>query len=279
MARKNLSNRGDLEADELRQRRDLYAIAIGLLLFYAAGGNFLSDASVGSLFSVHLKRPEFVLAAAWIGFAYFWWRFWLISRVRPWGDYIEDVRWQAGDSPIARKVAAKYVTGYERHPLEMQVSEVTGREGPVPMIRWVGFVPLLDLSFTQRRAPSKNESRMGRMLGGDGVEVNSRDRWALRWAWLRAFGKAAVRERAFSDYTAPHLFALLTVAVSVGAIAHRGTFDVTKPRSQAPSKVVVVVPPAESTTVTRSMQLAVPAAPSTTMPKSPNASPKTDPRP
>lgn len=77
--RRNIAGREDIASDALRQRRDLYAIAIGLCIYNLAGGYVLTDTTVASIIPVKLAHPWVVLAAAWLGFGYFWWRFWLIS--------------------------------------------------------------------------------------------------------------------------------------------------------------------------------------------------------
>ena len=106
--RRNIAGREDIAPDALRQRRDLYALAIGLCIYNLAGGYVLTDTTVASIIPVKLSHPWVVLLAAWLGFAYFWWRFWLISEARPFADFHADAMWQAGNSRVGRGLAAEF---------------------------------------------------------------------------------------------------------------------------------------------------------------------------
>lgn len=83
MPRKNLAMRADIEAGTLRQSRDLYALGIGLTLFNLAGGQLNPDATLATLLPIRLSYPVALLAAAWVGFFYLLWRFWLLSDLPP----------------------------------------------------------------------------------------------------------------------------------------------------------------------------------------------------
>lgn len=214
MARRNLASRADIPADVLRQRRDLYALAIGLMLFYLADGSLEKGANVGSLFSLQLGRPGYVLVAAWIGFFYFWMRFWLVTEAKPIGDYIDDVRWQAGDSRTIRSIAAQYVTATEQGSEGTNRKRILDPKGHVPLVRWQGMTPILSLNDVWPRSPARGGVG-GVNAGPPHTAIPRKDRLRVLWVWLRAFPNAAVRERAFTDYTLPHLFALATLVIAL----------------------------------------------------------------
>jgi hypothetical protein len=270
MPRRNIANRTDIQPDALRQRRDFYAIAIGLMLFYAAGGGFSQDANIGSMFAVHLKRPEFILGAAWVGFAYFWFRFWLITEAKPFVDFAQDAKWQAEDSSTVRRIASKHVTRQTSGEPEDLAQAILQPGNYVPKIVWKGLTPHLQLMHLRR----KRGDDFPKTFGPNVVELDSKERAAIWRASLLGYPKAMWWERSFTDYTAPHLFALLTVGVMIWACLH-GEPETTKPRArpEASSKVAPEVQPAAPSSVTRSVTLAPPAAASTTVPKSPNVSP------
>lgn len=275
MARRNLGNRKDIQPDALRQRRDLYAIAIGLMLFYAAGGGFSQDANVGSMFAVHLKRPGFILWAAWAGLIYFWWRFWLITEARPMRDFFEDVDWQAGDTVMVRRITQKYVSNVHSISGEENAKEIVLPGQHVPKIAWKGLTLNLSLAHLRRRRSDDSP----KSYGPHQVELESKDRAALWRAWLLSVPRGAWFERSFTDYTLPHLFALATMGVATWACLH-GEPETTKPRTapQGSAKVTSVVLPAVPASVSRSVPLAPPARPSETVPKTPNVSPKIAPK-
>jgi hypothetical protein len=200
-----------MPADVLRQRRDLYALAIGLELYNLAGGKLVADTAFGSLLPLSLSDPHYLLAAAWIGFFYFWFRFWLISEVKPFGAFVSDVRWQAGDSLIVRRIAATVTNGRtptEREHFSMQLLQPGG---PVPRVEKAFPTPVLSLAKIRRHVQRPDEtSSLASTFGPAGIEISRPDRLRFWWAWLRAIPAAIFRERAFTDYTLPHLFALVT---------------------------------------------------------------------
>ncbi|GAA0715189.1 hypothetical protein [Dokdonella soli] len=66
-------------SDADKQRRDLYAISIGAILYNLAGGQLKPESS--TLFgAVTLARPGVLLWGAAVLWAYFLWRFWLATQ-------------------------------------------------------------------------------------------------------------------------------------------------------------------------------------------------------
>lgn len=78
MAFKNLCNGRELDGDLLRQRRDFYAISLALIVFHLAGGGMRDSATLSTL-PVKLAHPEVLYWSAWVSFAYFAWRFWVLD--------------------------------------------------------------------------------------------------------------------------------------------------------------------------------------------------------
>lgn len=209
--RRNIAGRDDIAPDALRQRRDLYALAIGLCIYNLAGGYVLTDTTVASIIPVKLSHPWVVLLAAWFGFAYFWWRFWLISEARPFGDFHEDAMWQAGNSRTGRALAAEFTGpinffGNERSAAQNAESLKQPR-GPIPKFKLEKGRPTIDL--TDLRYHGKNQSTVTQSYGHVAT-IAKGHRLRFWWAFWLGYVRAAYRERAFSDYTVPHVFAMFT---------------------------------------------------------------------
>lgn len=207
MARRNLAARDDIPADALRQRRDLYALAIGLFLYDLAGGHLKAETAFGSVLPVALSDPHYLLTAAWVGLFYFWFRFWLVSEARPIRDFMEDVRWQAGDSQTIRRIAAEVVDIKGNDQRLSAIAQIERAGGVVPRVERVWPAPVLGLNSLR---PQRGSSMLF-TAGSNGREVPPGKRWAFWRAWLAAFFAAALRERTFTDYTLPHLFAMVTL--------------------------------------------------------------------
>ncbi|OOZ74120.1 hypothetical protein BOW50_12525, partial [Solemya velum gill symbiont] len=65
------------EAAFLRQRRNLLAFSIGILIFVLAGGDLQKASILGG--SIKIDHPSVVYAFIIIGFIYTWWRYWLFA--------------------------------------------------------------------------------------------------------------------------------------------------------------------------------------------------------
>lgn len=215
MIRKNIANRPDIQPDALRQRRDLYALSIGLMLFNLAGGKIAANTAFGSLLPISIERPWLLLCAAWLGFFYFWFRFWLVSDAKPFGDFFEDVRWQTGNTRQVRTIAAKFVAGGPNEALnESMRDQVRSSDGPVPRITWEGIVPILGLNTVTSRA-DRGAGCAYVTLGSNRNAVGDEDCVAFWKGLWTGFFRAILRERAFTDYTLPHLVAVLTLGIGI----------------------------------------------------------------
>lgn len=215
MPRRNLCARSDMPPDALRQRRDLYVIAIGLLLYNLAGGIVLDETKVSGLLPVKLYRPEILLWAAWVGLAYFWWRFWLVSEARPIGDFVEDFGWQLGDTRIVRSIAACHVQGNAHANPTSRRDQLLRKGGPIPLVSPFGFT--LSLNSLRTRKGQGVPSN----FGPANIEIQRQERGRYIWAHVLAFARAIRCERTFTDHTLPHLFAAVTVLVGLARFSTR----------------------------------------------------------
>lgn len=222
LRRRNIAARDDIAPDALRQRRDLYALAIGLCIYNLAGGYVLTDTTVASIIPVKLSHPWVVLLAAWTGFAYFWWRFWLISEARPFADFHDDAMWQAGNSRAGRTLAAEFAdtTSYfgNEQGAAQNAESLKQPRGPIPKYKLERRQPTVDL--TDLRYHGKNQSVLTQSYGPV-ITVGKGYRMRFWWVFVLGYARATYRERAFSDYTAPHLFAMFTALTGIWhAVVH-----------------------------------------------------------
>ena len=213
MARKNLGNRPDIESGVLRQRRDLYAVSIALVVFYLAGGKIGSDARLVGVFATHFDRPWVLLGALWAGWAYFLFRLSLMKSLpEGWADYVEDSHWQRGETRAAKRLA--------------RLMASSGYENEVDHVMRVGFLPQLlmsdkrrvDLS-TMRPFRSDESGPKGRcderMVPQTNFEVDDVNSGAFWAAIYGGYVRAIVYERSFSDYVLPYIVAFFAVAVAL----------------------------------------------------------------
>lgn len=212
MARRNLAGREDIPSDALRQRRDMYVLAIGLLLYNLAGGHLVDKATVGGLLPVSLESPWFLLLAAWLGFLYFWFRFWLISEVPALTHFREEAHWQGGDAATLRKIAAEHAEAVQGRSKEEATSSLLKKNGAVPQVRFKGLTPSLRL----RDLKSAERGTHYMLAFGPDYELQRSELVTFWRSWLLAYPKAMIRERTFTDYLLPHLFAFVTLSSGVG---------------------------------------------------------------
>lgn len=88
-----------------KERRDLYAVSIALILYTVSGARLKSE--FGSFVGVmELKSPEVLLIAACLAWFYFFWRFALVSN-DSWRRFQDDVDHWIDASPTYRKFSDK----------------------------------------------------------------------------------------------------------------------------------------------------------------------------
>jgi len=207
MARRNLAGREDIPADVLRQRRDMYVLAIGLLLYNLAGGDLVDKTTVGGLLPVSLESPWLLLCAAWVGFFYFWFRFWLISEVPALSQFREEAYWQGGDATILRKLASEQAQEGQGRSKEDAIRLLLKKGGPVPKVMFKGLTPSLRLNGLKSAQRGTNYT----LAFGPDYQLQRAELWPFWRSWILAYPKAMVRERTFTDYLLPHLVAAITV--------------------------------------------------------------------
>ncbi|NUO74592.1 MAG: hypothetical protein HOQ32_01120 [Lysobacter sp.] len=219
MARKNLARRADIESGVLRQRRDFYAIAIGLLLFQLAHGSIEHANTIGGMLPLKFDNPCWFLWSAWIGFAYFLLRYRLMAPPSPFGMWGEEALLQAGNTMIVRKIAATFIS----HPGDdyttgKRRAELLSRAGPIPKIVFKGFLVDLDLqNLTRGGAAAGVES--GGILASYVKSLDNKLTFSQQllilacvlFGWLTAIW----REHSFTDYCLPYLFGLFTIVVAI----------------------------------------------------------------
>lgn len=101
------------EGRYLRQRRNLNAMSIALLVYTLAGGSVKSGTSTqlpGGLMSISVERPIVVIALAWASLFYFMWRYWLASP-------------ELRDQVRRKRQNAYHWTPYVRRVLEKTIAE------------------------------------------------------------------------------------------------------------------------------------------------------------
>ncbi len=211
MAKKNLSGAKDIDSGVLRQRRDFYALSIGLMLFHLAHGTIQHSSTFGVL-PLKFSNPCWFLVAAWVGFFYFLLRYWLMSPPSVWGMYMDDARWQAGDWIRVRKLASQLVSRPKNPEIEdQQRARLLVKNGPIPMIRFRNGEPCLHIDSLRTHAASNVEHFIARP-----DQKTPASNKALLWvAFLRGMFLATWRERAFTDYVLPYIFGAVTLLLAV----------------------------------------------------------------
>jgi hypothetical protein len=69
---------GDFEGGLGKQRRNVLAVSLLLVFYYAGGGTIQSEFVVSSI-AVKLAEPQSIIVFMWLGLAYLTWRYWLYA--------------------------------------------------------------------------------------------------------------------------------------------------------------------------------------------------------
>lgn len=76
---RNLIKEGrELDGDLLRQRRNVYATSLGLIVYHVAGGRLGANGEFAAL-RIHFTRPEWLYVIAIVALVYFLYRFWVVD--------------------------------------------------------------------------------------------------------------------------------------------------------------------------------------------------------
>lgn len=219
MARKNLAGRTDIDGGVLRQRRDFYAIAIGLLLFQLAQGSVEHTNTLGGMLPLKFENPCWFLWAAWVGFFYFMLRYQLMAPKGPWRMWLDEAKLQAADASRIRKMAAgTVIRAGDDAETDRQRREIMEAAGPIPRIN--GFGPQIQLvtrnlyrdKFYSPQFPGKHATSYLQI--NDGL-LTGLQRLELNLAVCVGLLVSTWREHSFTDYCMPYVFAGITLLTAV----------------------------------------------------------------
>lgn len=228
-----MSSTSDRDLD--RRRRDIYAVSLGLLIFNLAGGTVPESAPI--LFgSVHIARPWILEIAAWIGWSYFLWRFWLAGKPL-WGTFLDDVDIEI---ELSRSYG-KFMRDHFQSVVRMSRKELRDESG------WIAKLNQNDLAALDRRFTEYHDRSFrfkltersyarefqreiirfpdGRLLGNQGKIPDGMFEQLMRenpWhgfhrarALAAGFFGAAWKRHAFSDRVLPVIVAIASLIVFI----------------------------------------------------------------
>lgn len=205
---KNIARNRELEGDVLRQRRDLYATSLGLILFHLAGARLRDDAVLTTV-PVHLTKPSVLYWAVWAALFYFLFRYWMVAPPAI-ARFKDEWRIQTLASKKYRQLVANYAARSIRVNDERKRALNLISSGSIPdyadgdpPIRWNDFKNLKN---------SANPTIAG--IRGDTVPFIESERDDLCAAKRRGFVRAIFLERTATDVIAPYILALLAVIVA-----------------------------------------------------------------
>ena len=213
MNRRNIMGNEDMPAGALRQRRDLYAMAIGLTIYYLAGGELVESAQQG-IIGMKLSRPWVILAAAWVGYFYF------MVRLSLWktfeealSDFATEARQQALFARPLRE-ALKSLLPEENRDSASVVQSIDA--GYLPNYSFEEDGVAVNLKKFHWTIADQAEPAGGRTHHHAGVhklppEAQKAYKSQLRRAWFTAM----FREHSFTNYLLPYCFALVPLFLGI----------------------------------------------------------------
>jgi hypothetical protein len=173
----------------------------------------MRDSATLSTLPVKLAHPEVLYWSAWVSFAYFAWRFWVLDPGSL-GRFKEEWRRQAKASRafhslcliwVGRGAAGKNAIEQIRANLATARPEFPSISAGVP----VDFGVLETVS----------NGRPVRFLEARQVATQRTDLWRLRFAWTLGFVRAIFLERTASDLILPYVLGVFAVLSAVVAVA------------------------------------------------------------
>ena len=184
----------DLPASLLRQRRNLFAVSI-LLLLLDVGGVTFGKAHVAG-FDVEIKNPNALLIFLWAGYCYFLYRYFIyFLAVGP--AKIKYLFLEGINRACSKKINSLLHEYADGKPFGISMADYAG----VKRNNW--------------RAKGKWKSPKY----GDGEDFNTDDFeleipfHKLRWTWLRAVFKAATTKPELTDYVLPFVLAVAVFGI------------------------------------------------------------------
>lgn len=224
-----------------KERRDLYAVSLVLLIYQLAGGS-LHDVSITPIGSVRFGAPEVLVTAAWASYAYFLWRFWLAAQ-GAWGRFRDDVDAEVSAGSAfrdwAKSVQFKRATLYQEAVddpgrYDVMISKTgpdirTRLQQEADMLKSVAetegcFPPIRERTYFSGADFTRNTCEAFRKANGlAGVESAISGLYKLPALSrlrivLAAMGLAMWRRRAFSDEILPMLVSVLPAVIGIGVL-------------------------------------------------------------
>jgi hypothetical protein len=210
---KNLAQGRELDGDVLRQRRDLYATALGLILFHLAGAGLRDDAVLTTV-PVHLARPEVLYWAAFAALLYFLFRYWMVA---PSALERFDQEWRLqtlGSGKylgLLQRIAARYLENSNDVLNYVRAGMIPDFDLKARTIRWNQFQNLR--RGGQPVIPGLVKARVGVSMIDDEFEV-------LQAARRRGFVRAVFFERTAMDIMAPYVIAFVAILFVIYSLLH-----------------------------------------------------------
>lgn len=208
-----LAKFADIEAGVLRQRRDLYAVSIALAIFHLAGGN-LTDQASQSVLQFRLDRPWVLVISAWVGFAYFLYRYWLLAP--SWSEIASRLRTESGlqaratDTFHKLAIANLRTNGRDHGQAEVVRAAIERREYLPSYTDNTGGVQLHYAGL-----PNLTETATMSSHVAGSVHLSEADVALLQNARRQGRFRAITRERTFTDYLLPYVFAGATAIIGI----------------------------------------------------------------
>lgn len=209
MAFKNLCKGRELAGDLLRQRRDFYAISLGLILFHLAGG-VMKDTATLSTLPVKLAHPEVLYWSAWVSFVYFAWRYWVLD---PGSVRLFREEWdrQQRASPAFLKICRVWVKKSQgsASDIDQVVSLLTHCRPEIPRAAREGTqVDLRALKNLTSDSATFASGTLRATLDADDVK-------ALRRLKIKGFFRAVFLERTATDLLLPYGMGAAAILISL----------------------------------------------------------------
>ena len=219
---RNLVREGrELDGDLLRQRRNVYATSLGLIIYHIAGGRLGTDGEFAAL-RIHFTRPEWLYVIAIVALVYFLYRYWIVdpgciarfkeewmAQTRLTRPY-RDASLRIGSTPDAQV-------------------EIERRQPAVRAKDWWARLLYVEQAGWQVESLTPVNYQDPCQSGGFALDAATRHRLAqplgnerstLAAARRRGFARAILLERTFTDLLAPYGIAGVALIVCAwGAVA------------------------------------------------------------
>lgn len=199
----------------LRHRRNVYATAIGILVYQAAGGSLGGDGGLAAL-RVHFARPNYLYWFALAALVFFMYRFWTVAP-GAWERFLVDVdrQWRATKAYV--DVSSEYCLARVRDEDRQRVASLHRLRYSFRLERKTsGRLSVPNCSLYDPRDPSHPNIFPSAPRRPDDAALSDNQLRKLKLARRRAYFRAIVFERSFFDLMVPYLIGW--AALVVGAL-------------------------------------------------------------